>query len=434
MNGGHKSTNYTELVIEHLGGLLEALELNKPICFFINPPYGSVGKSESGKGYKGLTAKEANSKVKERATCQARDLLVQFLYRIVEVKQQYKLENCNIACFTKPTWLTASIYKPFRKLFMSNFEYRSGIMFNAGEFANVSAQWGITFNIWKTGKTNTNEYIHTLVKSYDCEVKQLGFKCLYNKDNSNHNIAKLLTELGGNKIGLNCSHREDVQNFNKNGIYTHGGEKAITDKSFEDAIIYTSARALTIPTWINDKDRLLAPNKTNEHYNEFYLDSIILNLASYQQSYRFNDKPNEINPYFWMSKQEILDLAEEYNNDYTYEDALNSEERFVYLKLQEIKNDLSPEAKAVLDKATELVKSSFKYREMFNESHPEYQINNWDCGFYQIKALLKEFMPDDLKEFRAIYKQLADKMRPMVYELGFLKKISLTVPHINKRA
>lgn len=403
-------------------GLLEAFELNKPIVFFLNPPYGSVGKSESGKGYKGLTAKEANSNVKERATCQVRDLLVQFLYRIVEVKQAYKLENCSIACFTKPTWLTASIYKPFRKLFMSNFEYKSGIMFNAGEFANVSAQWGITFNIWKTGHTDANEYHHMLVKSHDGEVKQLGFKCLYNKDNSNHNIAKLLTELGGTKIGLNCSHREDVQNFNKNGIYTHGGEKAVTDKSFEDAIIYTSARMLTTPTWVNDKDRLLAPNKTNEHYNEFYLDSIILNLASYQQSYRFNDKPNEINPYFWMSKQEMLDLAEEYNNDYTYEDALNSEERFVYLKLQEIKNDLSPEAKAVLDKATDLVKKSFKYREMFNESHQEYQINNWDCGFYQIKALLKEFMPDDLKEFRTIYKQLADKMRPMVYELGFLKK------------
>ena len=404
-------------------GLLEAFELNKPIVFFLNPPYGSVGKSESGKGYKGLTAKEANSKVKERATCQVRDLLVQFLYRIVEIKQKYKLSNCNIACFTNPTWLTASIYKPFRKLFMSNFEYKSGIMFNAGEFANVSAQWGITFNIWKTGNTDANEYHHMLVKSHDGEVKQLEVKCLYNKDNSSHNIAKLLTSLGGSNIGLRCSTRECVQDFTKhNGIYTHGGEKFITDKSFEDAIIYTAARTLVKPTWINDKDRLLTPNKNDEHYNEFYFDSIILNLTSYQQSYRFSDKQNEINPYFWMSKQEMLDLAEKYNNDYTYEDALNSEERFVYTKLQDIKDDLSPEAKAVLDKATDLVKKSFKYREMFNESHPEYQINNWDCGFYQIKALLKEFLPDDLKEFRNIYKILADKMRLMVYELGFLRK------------
>ena len=40
---------------------------------------------------------------------------------------------------------------------------------------------------------------------------------------------------------------------------------------------------------------------------------------------------------------------------------------------------------------------------------------------YQIKALCKEYMPELLKEFKEVYKVLADKMRPMVYELGFLK-------------
>ena len=75
----------------------------------------------------------------------------------------------------------------------------------------------------------------------------------------------------------------------------------------------------------------------------------------------------------------------------------------------------------VLAAGRNLIINSFQYRELFNESHPEYQINNWDVGWYQIKALLKEFMPDDLKEFRVLYKQLADKMRPMIYELGFLK-------------
>lgn len=40
---------------------------------------------------------------------------------------------------------------------------------------------------------------------------------------------------------------------------------------------------------------------------------------------------------------------------------------------------------------------------------------------YQIKALAKEYMPDLLKEFKEIYKALADTMRPMIYELGFLK-------------
>ena len=83
--------------------------------------------------------------------------------------------------------------------------------------------------------------------------------------------------------------------------------------------------------------------------------------------------------------------------------------------------ELSNEAKVVLDKAIELTKKSFRYRELFNEEHPEYQILNFDCGWYQIKAMLKEYMPQEYKEFTELYKKLADKMRPMVYELGFLK-------------
>ena len=42
-------------------------------------------------------------------------------------------------------------------------------------------------------------------------------------------------------------------------------------------------------------------------------------------------------------------------------------------------------------------------------------------GWYQIKGMLKEYFPNELKEFNELYKALADKMRPMVYELGFLK-------------
>lgn len=53
--------------------------------------------------------------------------------------------------------------------------------------------------------------------------------------------------------------------------------------------------------------------------------------------------------------------------------------------------------------------------------HPEYQIMNWDCGWYQIKALAKEYGKNQLDEFNVLYKALADKMRPMVFALGFLK-------------
>lgn len=124
------------------------------------------------------------------------------------------------------------------------------------------------------------------------------------------------------------------------------------------------------------------------------------------------------NEFFWMSKKTIEDLANENYFSYTYNDARTSNERYVYNKLQAI--TLSPEAKKVLNKANEIVVNTFKYREMFNTEHPEYQIMNWDCGWAQIKVLAKEYDKAEYDEFVKLFKDLENKMRPMVYELGFL--------------
>ena len=84
-----------------------------------------------------------------------------------------------------------------------------------------------------------------------------------------------------------------------------------------------------------------------------------------------------------MSEKEMSDLAagkfdrEDINGD-VEEDIENfGGDRFVYKKLCSI--TLSSDAQAVLDKACEIVRKTFKYRELFNEEHPEYQINNWDA-------------------------------------------------------
>lgn len=440
--------------------LLESFELNKPIVFFLNPPYANGSGKGGAKGTScvGNIAKEMNQTDKIKSG----ELIVQFLWRISYIKRNYNLANCCVACFTNPTWLCGALTEKFRKIWFNNFEFKSGVLFNAGEFANVSAQWGITFNIWKSGETiDKNNFSHTLIESFDSksQIIETGIKTLYNRDDSDYiPICKFLNDYTSDRVritnktlnikDLNLTAVEknlpvDYLDFHirVNGDYIQnngtsyllsGSDKfssvndggngvVVVKQNFTKVCLIHTLRSLIKTNWIIDKDSYLI-KKNQTVPAEFQNDCIVYSIFS---NYVMSLKQDDIhckNEFFWMSKQEMLDLAEEYNNDYTYEDALNSEERFVYLKLQEIKNDLSPEAKAVLDKATDLVKSSFKYRELFNESHPEYQINNWDCGFYQIKALLKEFMPDDLKEFRALYKQLADKMRPMVYELGFLKK------------
>jgi hypothetical protein len=125
------------------------------------------------------------------------------------------------------------------------------------------------------------------------------------------------------------------------------------------------------------------------------------------------------NAFFWMSTDEMKTLADEHDNPACYNDAITDYNRHMYHVLKDIK--LSPEAKEVLDYAKKLVVDSFKYRELFNESNPKYEINNWDCGYYQLKALWQEYMPNEFAIFKDKVKVLKLKLIPKVYEFGFLK-------------
>ena len=437
-------------------GLLEAFEQNKKIVFFLNPPYAGASNI-------GDTAKKglADTKIglamkKENAGAGSQNLYVQFLFRILQIKCQFNLTNCYIGIFCPPLFLSGSSCEKFRKIFLNDFKFNNAILFNAGHFANVSASWGISFSLWNSGiQTNKNEFNYKIVDNIDGEVKIINNKIIYNTDNQ-LTLSKFLSNKSKHqekqefpnftssiKISLNnnfgCKDifgylinggnnvdRSTMQCSLLPGPFSNAHGKNINSENIFESILILTVRKLVEPNWINSKDEYLAPNESHTKFQEFVNDSIVyslFNVSSNQASLRqikYHNKLWDIkNEFFWMSKQEIEDLANEYNNDDCYNDAHTSPDRFVYKKLQEI--TLTPEAQAVLDKACDIVRKTFKYRELFNEEHPEYQINNWDCGWYQIKALAKEYAKEDLEEFKKLYKTLADKMRPMVYELGFLK-------------
>ena len=123
-----------------------------------------------------------------------------------------------------------------------------------------------------------------------------------------------------------------------------------------------------------------------------------------------------------MSLAEIEALAVTHNNNEVYNDCKSHPpDRFVYNQLQGL--TLSPDAQKVLDMARELVRKSFSLRDACNGVKPEMHINTWDCGFYQLKnGLLKDNFPAEYKAFTAEYKKLEERLRPYVYEFGFLRK------------
>ena len=188
-----------------------------------------------------------------------------------------------------------------------------------------------------------------------------------------------------------------------------------------------AARRLIKCDWINTKDEYMKPNTDDPRYPEFEADSLVYSLfdsASQQSSLRkveYKGRTWDVkNEFFWIPSKKMSEWADAEGLDETYAEAGVSPDRHMAKVLNG--TSLSEEAKAVLDKATELVQKSMKFRQMFNDDHPEYQVLNFDAGWYQVKAILKEYMPNELKEFRELCKKLADKMRPMVYELGFLDR------------
>ena len=118
----------------------------------------------------------------------------------------------------------------------------------------------------------------------------------------------------------------------------------------------------------------------------------------------------------------MAEWADESGLDAMYAEANAAPDRHMVKALAEAELFMSDEAKAVLAEARRLVRTSMKYRALFDDEHPEYQVKNFDAGWYQVKAVLKEYMPEELKKFRELTKKLADRMRPAVYELNFLRK------------
>lgn len=441
-------------------GLKSALEENKPIIFFLNPPYAR----NNGGGINGCTSESvASTNVNEQmkkdkiGACSA-NLYAQFLYRIIMIKERYNLTDVHIGLFSPTNFLSGGSWKGFRRVFSNNFAFSNAVQFRASHFADVADNWGISFSIWNSGETaDKNNFNYTLIDNIDGEIKEVGEKVVYNIDNDanikewvkpsenlpqinavplksglNKGEDKGLTMMEGYIGGFinksNCVEKNTQFVALFSSVFNDKPTPTISimPSNFDKCTALFSARRLVACDWINWADEYLAPNEGHEKYQEFVNDSIIYSLfesKSNQSSLRqveYKDKLWDIkNEFFFMPKNDIMQLANDYGYDFTFNDANVSNERYVYTKLQGI--ELSEEAKAVLDKAIELTKASFKYREMFDEEHPEYQIMNWDCGWYQIKGMLKEFMPEALKEFNELYKKLADKMRPMVYELGFLK-------------
>lgn len=441
--------------------LYKSLKEDKPILFLINPPYATAsnGKSKTSKSKDGTGDTYINKVMKDnKVGASSQQLYAQFLYRIILIKKEFNLSNVKIALFSPSLYLSGPSYKGFRKEFLKEFKFDDGMLFNASHFSDVKASWGINFALWSSGESTDKEnFIHDIKDVCDKgTIKVIERKNIYNLDKSKScsnwiknpkcnlekksitlksaiNVGTKTSMVDANNLGFLINDSNNVY-ANTQGVYLisskitrHIKTTTILPENFEDCMSLFTARKVIKSNWINQKDEYLMPNKEHLSYKEFELDSVIyalFNTSSNQASLRnilFDNESFDIpNNLFFMSKNDVEKMAIKHNNKEILDD-LNKfgEERFVYKYLQDKK--LSKESQEVLDKAVELIEKSFEYRNLFNQENPKYNINTWDAGWYQIKTILKEYLKEDLDEFNKIYSSLENKLKDLVYELGFLK-------------
>lgn len=444
--------------------LVKAFEQNKPIVFFINPPYGTAcNQGQTSKKDTNNTAiRDEMNKTKFGGS---ENLQHQFMYRITKFVERYNLTNAYFALFSNPIWLSGAKQGMFLKNFTSQWECKDAYLFQASHFADVSDVWGISLTLWKANNQATpiTEYNMKLIDILDNgTIDVLSHHTIYNSAffNKASDWVKELVKCKNNFVCLPKtsnglvlkedsrvqSLREQIGYFHNNansiqynltyvGLYSmsfaSGNGVPVCVENFTRCTSLFTARKLIEGNWINDKDEYLAPNENHSDYKRFEADSIAYSLfhnSSNQTSMRqitykgkLYDIPNE---FFWMSKDTMMSLANENHDDFMFNDARTSKERYVFTLLQkpEIAQHLSETAKQLLSMATEMTVKSMKYRTLFESDHPDYHIHTWDAGYYQLKNLWKEYLPEDFKRFRDLFKQFGNELRPLVYELGFLRK------------
>lgn len=443
-------------------GLYDALTNNKPIIFLMNPPYAAPNDFKD--GFKDVSINTYTQSFMGDMKYAKQNLFSQFLYRIMMFKNSYNLTNCNICVFSSSVFMSGSGYEKFRKSFLESFHFIDGYLFDASYFDECSKRWGISLSVWKSGEgENKHDFKHHLIDVKNGKVEITGSKIIYNIDgeNSFRNFCK--EALRGKKTYPTITLKNPITVGTKDGsmmttdaigFYVNASNNvykslqqcyflstapdnvlsgfSVTKENFLPVCANFASRKVITNNWINNKDEFLAPVITEENHElwaEFISDSIVysmFNAASCQSAmqpvswkgYDYKIK----NAFFFMGRKEMMELAGTYEYYDMIKTTFDDEDRYAYELLEgKVGEKLSNEGKAVLDYARNLLSDSMKDRSSFNTEHPELNIMCWDAGYYQLRPLWKQYYPERLKEFRALYKRLANKLRKQVYELRILK-------------
>lgn len=150
------------------------------------------------------------------------------------------------------------------------------------------------------------------------------------------------------------------------------------------------------------------------------------NLTASANDLERNDRKRSIVNHFIPYTEVEVDSPERFESDFMVQYIASLPVIASKTKQFTHKSPFSSEAQAVLDEGKKLWKAYFAHTDP-HTVRDELKLNRADVGRYQIRNALKkrnesgDFAPVSFTDFETAYKILTEKLRPLVYEYGFLK-------------
>ena len=436
--------------------LIKALQSGKPFLVFINPPYAEAGNSiyalkdnVNAKNKIGVSKTKISELAMKEYGNSKNELYVQFLVRI-----QKEIPSAKLAIFSTLKYTNAPNFEEFRQNWQA--KYLDGFIIPAKSFEFLKGSFPIGFLIWDLvhkqpiSTVTTQVYDVTQVKNKskpenpEFFFADNGEKTFFNLPRNNFlnlwikrpvpnseialplknsitpsTISPSVTTWSDNAIGYMRSSANDIQHAGQHTIifsslYGDGHGFYVNPENLSKAAVIFSVRQLIKHHWTNHNDQFLQPNC--ELPMEFYQDCLIWmlfhgkNLSAGADGLGWNDKT-------WSLTNHFIPFTEA---EIGARDRMASNFMADYVKDKEF----SREAQWVLNAGRKIFQN---FHEKFNngqfdhKTREEWKLGRADVGWYQIRQALGKNTVE-YRDFQTQYAILSDKLRPLVYQYGFLRE------------
>ena len=387
-------------------------EKRKKLVIYINPPYAEATTATTVTGSGENKAKVAISnktyeRYKDLIGNASNELFAQFFIRIYQ-----EIPDCWLGEFSKLKILQSSNFATFRRVFLADL--KKMFVVPANTFDNVKGQFPIGFMVWNCAEKK--EFVSKQSDVYDKNAVELASKTFYTLDANRGTInrwIKLIEKQGESTIGFLPNPAPDYQNNNYLFLTIPCGSRhvnytPINTFTLLSCCLYFSVRHCMEATWLNDRDQFLYPNDGWQNDKIFQSDCLAFTLFHGQNRITSEQGINNWIPFTEKEVEPKNSFASHFMTDYVKENHI----------------EFSSSAQAVFAAGREL----WRYYHQQPNSNP-------NASFYDIRAYFQGRdssgkMNKDSKDekynklianLRLVMRNLAEEIKPKVYEYGFLK-------------